>query len=190
MKINYFQKLETFNEFMKEMESYNFRYKTKSLSLNLKQRKKKIYNLNLATNFKPKINENKIKRTNSSFSFPFFKEKKSRDINYNINYNYNNIYIYKYKKQCNMDKIVEKIKSVKDREKYLVRGLSMTNQEKKYFEKCLKCNTNNINTFSEKEKINDNINTKKKSNIKKGKTLNIYYSLNNFINNKFPLILK
>ena len=191
MEAKFYPKLETLNEFIKEMKTYNCKCKTKHLSLNLNNRKTKIYNINLTTNFKPKINENRRMNKVKSFSnFSFF-NKKVKDNN-NINkYQYNDIYIYKYKKKDNMNEKIRKINSIKDREKYLVRGFLMTNQTKKYFEKCLKKKEINNNILTEKQiKINNNDNIKKtKPNIKRN-TLKICYSLNNFIKHKFPLIIK
>ena len=102
-------KLDSLNEFMNEMKSYNFELKTKNLRLNLRTQPKKIYNINLATNFKPKINKkcNKIKNCFSSSAFSFSHSKKEKTKN-RIKYNYNNIYIYNYKKKTNINNQLKK----------------------------------------------------------------------------------
>ena len=192
MKKYFSPKIETLNEFIQEMNNYNFKYKTKNIRLNLDHKKKKIYNINLMTNFRPKINNNNLLKTKSLSTFSFFNIKKQKNNNKIKNYKYDNIFVYKYKKGKTMNENENKriINSIKDREKYLVRGLSMTKQEKKYFKRCLK-STNKINDLiSEKEVINNNYNFKKINSVNKKKRLTFSYSLNNLIKYKFPLIIK
>ena len=195
MKKYFYPKLESLNEFIQEMNNYNFKYKTKNIRLNLDNKKKKIYNINLMTNFKPKINNNNLLKTKSLSTFSFFNVNKQKNKNQIKNYKYDNIFVYKYKKEKNMNENEDKkiIKSMKDREKYLVRGLSMTKQEKKYFKKCIKSNEIINNLISENEIINNdnnNFNFKKIKSLNNKKRLTISYSLNNLIKNKFPLIIK
>ena len=191
MKKYFYPKLETLNEFIQEMNNYNFKYKTKNIRLNLDHKTKKIYNINLMTNFKPKINNNNLLKTKSLSTFSFFNVNKQNKKQIK-NYKYDNIFVYKYKKEKNMNENEDKkiIKSIKDREKYLVRGLSMTKQEKKYFKKCVNSNKGINNLVSEKEIINHDINFKKIKLVNNKKRLTISYSLNNLIKNKFPLIIK
>ena len=179
MKKYFSPKIETLNEFIQEMNNYNFKYKTKNIRLNLDHKKKKIYNINLMTNFRPKINNNNLLKTKSLSTFSFFNIKKQKNNNKIKNYKYDNIFVYKYKKGKTMNENENKriINSIKDREKYLVRGLSMTKQEKKYFKRCLK-STNKINDLiSEKEVINNNFNFKKINSVNKKKRLTFSYSL-------------
>ena len=194
MKKYFYPKLETLNEFIQEMNNYNFKYKTKNIRLNLDHKKKKIYNINLMTNFKPKINNhNNFLKIKSLSTLSIFDIKKQKNNNKIKNYKYDNILVYKYKKEKTMNENENKrmINSIKDREKYLVRGLSMTKQEKKYFKRCLKSSNKINNLISEKEIINNNnYNPKKIKPVNNKKRLTFSYSLNNLIKYKFPLIIK
>ena len=176
MKINFLPKFETINEFIQEMKSYKFRLKNKNLILNLNS-PKKIYNINLTTNFKPKIHANKIKNRKSLSTFSIYKPKKEKYNNNMTKYNYNNIFVYQYKKKLSINQKIEKINSIKDRDKYLVRGLALTKSEKRYFIRCSKPNKDKIDLIGENKKINNNFNTAKRNRNMKNKTLNLKFSL-------------
>ena len=178
MNNHFIPKLESLNEFIKEMKSYKFKLKTKNLRLNLNS-PNKIYNINLDSNYIYKIHKTKkIYKSFSSSDFSIFNSKKKN--NNNQKYKYDNILVYKYKKNNNINKSKEIIKVSKDRDKYLIRGLALTNREKYYYKKCVNSNDkNDIKFILSDEKVNTikkdkaYINTFKKQKNE----LNICYSL-------------